>query len=81
MKRHKSCFVTYNKHLIGEALKYNRKEILKLGLDRFSMLSGLSKRQILDIEKARTNYTIETFLHYLCHAGMPFDILMLKKTL
>lgn len=72
-------FITYNKKRLGEHLKNyrtkngNQRDPGYIGLDRFSEITGLTKTQILDIELARKNYTIDSLLKYLRVINRPLD--------
>jgi transcriptional regulator with XRE-family HTH domain len=72
-------FVTHNKKRLGEQLKNyrtkngNRKHPEYIGLDRFAAMTGLTKSQILAIEQARKNYTIDSLLKYLKVINRPLD--------
>jgi transcriptional regulator with XRE-family HTH domain len=57
---------------IGQQLRSIRKPLM--GTKAFSKVCGLTEARIIDIERGRTNYTIDSLLKYLEHIRKEIEI-------
>jgi DNA-binding XRE family transcriptional regulator len=60
-------------HSIGTTLCQKRKEI-GFSQEKIRSITGLTAKQIIDIEKGRTNYTVESLIAYSLAIGYSLNL-------